>query len=89
VTFIRGRELSPVVLVSGVLPLGAAVVMFNAIVELMKISSLEGEALGESSVALNANIGKLFTTSLAIAVGLAAGIAIVQLIRHRRVWGEV
>jgi hypothetical protein len=55
----------------------------------MKISSLEGEALGGSSVALNANIGKLFTTSLAIAVGLAAGIAIVQLIRHRRVWGEV
>jgi uncharacterized membrane protein YjjB (DUF3815 family) len=89
VAVIRRHVVSPVVVISGVLPLGAAVAMFNAIIELMKVSSLKGEALSASSVALSANIGKLFTTSLAIAVGLAAGIAIVQLIRHGRVCEEV
>jgi hypothetical protein len=72
-------------LVSGVLPLGAAVAMFNAITELMKVSSLKGEALSGASVALSANIGKVFTTSLAIALGLAAGIAIVRLFRREEV----
>jgi uncharacterized membrane protein YjjB (DUF3815 family) len=67
VAIIRRDEASPVVLVSGVLPLGAAVAMFNTIIELMKVSSLKGEALSASSVALSANTGKVFTTSLAIA----------------------
>ncbi len=73
---------SPVVLVSGVLPLGASVAMFNAIIELMKVSSFKGEALGAESVALSANIGKVLTTSLAIALGLAAGIEIVRFLRR-------
>jgi uncharacterized membrane protein YjjB (DUF3815 family) len=67
VAVIRRHVISPVVLVSGVLPLGAAVAMFNTIIELMKVSSLKGEALSASSVALSANTGKVFTTSLAIA----------------------
>ena len=70
------------VLICGVLPLGAAVAMFNLIFALMQVSSLQGEALGGASVALSANLGKMFTTSLAIAVGLAAGMAIVQLFRR-------
>jgi uncharacterized membrane protein YjjB (DUF3815 family) len=82
---IRRHAVSPVVLISGVLPLGASVGMFNAIVELMKVSSLKGEALSRASVALSANIGKVFTTSLAIALGLGAGIAIVRLFRRKEV----
>ena len=39
VAIIRRHVVSPVVLVSGVLPLGAAVAMFNAIIALMKVSS--------------------------------------------------
>ena len=84
VGIIRRHLESPVVLVSGVLPLGAAVAMFNAIVALMNLSHLEGEALSRASVALSANTGKVFTTSLAIALGLAAGIAIVRLFSRER-----
>ncbi len=85
VAFIQRHVVSPVVVISGVLPLGAAVAMFNAIIELMKVSSLKGEALSEASVALSANMGKAFTTSLAIALGIAAGMAIVKLFRREEV----
>jgi uncharacterized membrane protein YjjB (DUF3815 family) len=85
VAIIRRDLESPVVLVSGVLPLGAAVAMFNVILELMKVSSLKGEALSGASVALSANMGKVFTTSLAIALGLGAGIAIVRFFRREEV----
>ena len=85
VAIIRRSVVSPVVLITGVLPLGAAVAMFNAIIELMKVSSLKGEALSASSVALSANAGKVFTTSLAIALGLGAGIAIVRFFRREEV----
>ncbi len=82
VAVIERHRVSPVVLVSGILPLGAAVAMFNAIVGLMRVSSLTGEALSGASVALSANMGKAFTTSLAIALGLAAGMAIVRCFRR-------
>ncbi len=82
VAVLRRHVVSPVVLITGVLPLGAAVAMFNTIIELMKVSSLKGEALSEVSVALSANTGKVFTTSLGIALGLGAGTAIVRLFRR-------
>ena len=85
VVVIRRHVVSPAVLISGVLPLGAAVAMFNAIVALMNVSHLEGEALSGASVALSANMGKVFTTSLAIALGLGAGMAIVRLFRREEV----
>ncbi len=82
---IRGHRVSPVVMICGILPLGAAVAMFNTIIELMRVSSLNGEALSKASVALSANMGKVFTTSLAIALGLAAGIAIIRFLRREEV----
>jgi hypothetical protein len=45
----------------------------------MKVSTLKGEALSAASIALSANAGKALTGTLAIAVGLAAGIAIMKL----------
>jgi hypothetical protein len=81
---IRKREVSPVVLITGVLPLGATVAMFNMISELMRVSSLTGDSLNVSSVAFVSNMGKAFTTSLAIAVGLAGGIYIAELLRRGR-----
>jgi len=89
VAVVRRHSAPPVVLVSGVLPLGAATAMFNAILGLMQISSLKGEALTEASVALSANISKAFTTSLAIALGLAVGMTIVRLLRREEVWERV
>jgi hypothetical protein len=85
VAILRRHVVSPVVLVSGVLPLGAAVAMFNAIAALMKVSYLQGEALNGASVMLSANMGKVFTTSLAIALGLGAGMAIVRLFRREEI----
>lgn len=89
VVVIRRHVVSPVVLISGVLPLGAAVAMFNAIIELMKVSSLKGEALSGASVALSANTGNVLTTSLAIALGLGTGMAIARLFRREEVREEV
>jgi uncharacterized membrane protein YjjB (DUF3815 family) len=82
VAIIRRHTVSPVVLVCGVLPLGATVAMFNLILELMQVSSLTGGALTRASVALTANLGKVFITSLAVALGLGAGMAIVGLFRR-------
>jgi uncharacterized membrane protein YjjB (DUF3815 family) len=89
VAIIRRHLVSPVVLISGVLPLGASVAMFNAIEKLMMVSSLKGEALSGASIALSANIGQVFTTSLAIVLGLGAGMAIVRLFRGEEVWEGV
>jgi hypothetical protein len=53
--------------------------MFNTIASLMNVSHLTGESLSKASVAFIANLGKVFTTSLCIALGLAMGMAIVRL----------
>jgi uncharacterized membrane protein YjjB (DUF3815 family) len=78
VAIMRRHRVSPVVLICSVLPLGATVAMFRTILELMKVSSSRGEALSAASVALSANAGKAFTGTLALALGLAAGMAIVR-----------
>lgn len=80
---IRGNEVSPVVLISGIVPLGANPAVLRMIIELMKVSSLKGEALSESSAAFIANTGKVFTTYLAITLGLAIGIMIMRLFRKK------
>ena len=79
VAIIRRHTVSPVVLICGVLPLGAAVAMFNLIFALMQVSSASGDAVAGAATALSANAGKVFTISLAIAVGLGAGVLIVRL----------
>jgi uncharacterized membrane protein YjjB (DUF3815 family) len=78
VSIVKSHEVPPVVLVTAVLPLGAAVPMFFVINEIINNSSLTGIATGDSSVALITNAGKVFTTSLAIALGLGIGIEIVR-----------
>lgn len=85
VAIIREHVVSPVILVSGVIPLGASVAMFNIIIELMKVSALQGEALNASSIALSANMGKLVITSLAIALGLGVGMVVVRLVKREAV----
>ena len=77
----RRHAVSPVVLICAVLPLGAAVAMFSLIFALLQASSSTGEALDAASLALSANLGKVFTTYLTIALGLGAGLAIVRLFR--------
>lgn len=80
VAIIRRHVISPVVLISAVIPLGAAVPAFGTLFELIKVSSASGDALNTAAVALAANVGKLVIVSLAIAVGIAVGIAIVRVL---------
>ena len=86
VAFIRRQHVSPVVLVCGVLPLGSALAMFNAILELMKLSTAKGDALNAATMAFTSNLAKVFVGTLAIAVGIGLGMAILRLfIRHEPV----
>jgi uncharacterized membrane protein YjjB (DUF3815 family) len=79
----RHHRVSPAALICGVLPLGSAVAMFHTLFELMKASSSQGELLEASTVALSANFAKAFTGTLAIALGLAAGMAIIRVFRRQ------
>ncbi len=88
VATIRGRRVSPVVLISSVLPLGAARAMFHTIVGVMRISTLQGEALGAASTELMRDMGQAFTTTLAIALGLVVGVAVVRLFRRQALWED-
>jgi uncharacterized membrane protein YjjB (DUF3815 family) len=72
------HRISPAALICAVLPLGSAVAMFNTLFELMKMSSLQGEMLDASAVAMSANFARAVTGTLAIALGLAAGMAIIR-----------
>ena len=83
VVIVRRKAISPVVLICGVLPLGSAVAMFNMIFDLMKVSSFKDEALTAASIALTANAGKVFTDTMAIALGLGAGMAIAQFVGRK------
>ncbi len=86
---IRRHPVSPVALVSGVLPLAASASLFDAILDLIKVSTMKGEALHDAAISLIANAGEIFTTSLAIALGLAAGMAIVRAVRGEKIWDSV
>jgi uncharacterized membrane protein YjjB (DUF3815 family) len=85
---VRRRAVSPGVLICAILPLGSSVAMFSMIFDLLRVSSLNEEALVAAAVSLSANAGKAFTGTLAIALGLGAGMAIVRLVK-RETLGEV
>jgi uncharacterized membrane protein YjjB (DUF3815 family) len=86
---IREPAVPPVVLISGVLPLGAAASMFNAILDLMRVSTLKGGELDAAAVALIASAGRVFTVSLAIALGIGVGLAVKRFVRREGVWERV
>jgi len=89
VTIIREPTVPPVVLFSGVLPLGAASSMFSAILDLMRVSTLKGEDLNVAAIQLIASAGRVFTVSLAIVLGLGVGLAFVRFIGRKKVWEGV
>lgn len=74
----RGRRLAPVAIICGVLPLGAAVSYFQTIAALLRIPAQSGQELEQTSLALVAYVGRAFTTTLAIAVGIGAGLFVVS-----------
>ena len=86
---IRRHAVPLVALASGIFPLAASAALFDAVLGVMTVSSAKGEALQTASAALIASAAKAFTVSLAIAVGLAAGLAIVRALRGEKVWESV
>ena len=77
VRFVRRPGVSPIVMVAGVIPLGAAGVLLRAIVGFLQVLSLKGEGLS-APVALISNPSILFTTTCAIAMGAWTGYFIGQ-----------
>lgn len=83
VAMVHRHNVSPVVLICGVLPLSASVAMFNLIFALLRLSTAAGDARAEYSLALTANLASVFTTFMAIALGIVGGVMMVRLIRQQ------
>jgi len=81
--FSRGAQLSPLVMVTGVLPLGAAVPLFRSIHAILTLQGLQGQALSEAVVQLIANLSNVFTTTLAMVLGIWLGLLIVSLLGRK------
>jgi hypothetical protein len=74
---------SPIVVLSGFAPLGAAKPLFAAIIGMLKISSLKNDALTVAPAQLISNISIVFTTTLAIALGAGLGVMITRVLSSR------
>jgi len=74
----RRRNFSLIALVTGVLPLGAAVALFNSIKGILIISSLKEQALMTASAQLSSNLSAVFTTTLAMVLGIGVGFLIAR-----------
>ena len=81
VSLVRRPGVSPIVMLAGIIPLGAAGALFRGIVGFLEVSSLKGEGLS-APVALISNLSILFTTTTAIAVGAWIGYLLGQSVRR-------
>jgi uncharacterized membrane protein YjjB (DUF3815 family) len=77
----RRRNFPLIAVVTGVLPLGAAVAFFNSIKGILGISALKEQALITASAQLSANLSTVFTTTLAIVLGIGVGFLIARAFR--------
>jgi uncharacterized membrane protein YjjB (DUF3815 family) len=72
----RRRAFSVIAIVTGVLPLGAAVALFNSVKGILSLPALKDQALIAASAQLSANLGTVFTTTLAMVLGIGVGFLI-------------
>ena len=79
---IRRPVVSPVVMVSALLPLGAALPFFRAIADFLSIPSMTAERLALLPQTMLSNLGKVFTTTVAIGVGVSVAIYVVRALRR-------
>lgn len=86
---VRRHAVPLIALATSIFPLAASASFFDAILAVMRVSSAKGEALQTASILLVSSAAKAFTVSLAIALGLAAGLAIVRVLRGEKVWESV
>jgi uncharacterized membrane protein YjjB (DUF3815 family) len=83
----RRHRVPPIVLICGVLPLGAASSVFRAVFEVLRASSAAGEALEAAALAWTANASRAFTGTMAIALGLGVGMTIARLFDREQIEG--
>lgn len=81
--FIRSQRVPPVVMICAVLPLWASVSMFTLLDDLRKVSLLSGDALNKAAIDLTANSAIVFVITIVIALGFAAGLAVLKVIFRR------
>jgi uncharacterized membrane protein YjjB (DUF3815 family) len=85
----RRRSFSVIAIVTGVLPLGAAVALFNSIKGILNMSSLKEQALVTASAQLSANLSAVFTTTFAMVLGIGVGFLIARLLKWKSVLQDV
>jgi len=85
----RRRNFSVIAIVTGVLPLGAAVALFNSIKGILDISGLKEQALIVASAQLSANLSAVFTTTFAMVLGIGIGFLIARLLSWKNVRQDV
>jgi uncharacterized membrane protein YjjB (DUF3815 family) len=78
---IRRPGISPVVMISGVLPISASAAFFRAIIGFLRLSSTPADESSRVVLELVTNLSRVFTTTLAIAVGISAALLAVRSIR--------
>lgn len=81
--FIRSQRVPPVVMVCSVLPLWASVSMFGLLNDLRKVSLLSGSELNAAAIDLTANTAIVFVITVSIALGFAAGLALLKIFFRR------
>jgi uncharacterized membrane protein YjjB (DUF3815 family) len=85
----RRRSFSVIAIVTGVLPLGAAVALFNSIKGILNMSGLKEQALVTASAQLSANLSAVFTTTFAMVLGIGVGFLIARLFKWKSVLQDV
>ena len=79
---IRRPGISPVVVVSALTPIGAVGPFFRAIVGFLRLSSVPADQLTDSVFALITNLSRVFTTTLALAIGVSAALLLTRALRE-------
>ena len=79
---IRRRVASPVVVVSALIPLGAALPIFRVIVDFLRIPSMPAAKLALLPQTMLSNLSKVFTTTAAIGLGVSLAIYVIRAMRR-------
>jgi uncharacterized membrane protein YjjB (DUF3815 family) len=77
------QEFSPVALITGVLPLGASLAMFETVGGLLRLPTLEGELVTKEVLEMIANASRVFSTTLSLALGLAMVVVVSRQFRRQ------
>jgi uncharacterized membrane protein YjjB (DUF3815 family) len=79
---IRRQVGSPVVVVSALVPLGAALPLFRVIVDFLRIPSMPAAKLAFLPQAMVSDLSKVLTTTAAIGLGVSLSVYVIKAVRR-------